>query len=63
VLIPGGINNAGEIAATAVNLNTFEVHAVLVSPIKGFGPPARGATKPPVWPSKIRLFIKQQTHF
>jgi probable HAF family extracellular repeat protein len=63
VLIPGGINNAGEIAANAVNLNTFEVHAVLVSPIKGFGPPGRGATKPPVWPAKIRMFIKQQTHF
>jgi hypothetical protein len=32
-IIPGGINNAGEIAATALNLNTSEVHAVLISPL------------------------------
>lgn len=36
---PGGINDAGEIAATAVNLNTFEVHAVLLSPIAEPGLP------------------------
>ena len=41
---PGGITNTGEIAATAVNLNTLEVHAVVVSPINGFCPAARGAT-------------------
>jgi probable HAF family extracellular repeat protein len=31
---PGGINDAGEIAATAFNINTSEVHAVLISPIR-----------------------------
>jgi probable HAF family extracellular repeat protein len=34
IVFPGGINNAGEIAATAFNLNTSEVHAVLLSPIR-----------------------------
>jgi hypothetical protein len=47
LLSPGGITDSGEIAATAVNLNTFELHAVVVSPIVGVGPAARGATKPP----------------
>jgi uncharacterized membrane protein len=39
-----GINNRGEIAATGLNLNTFEVHAVLLSPSNGNGPAPRGAT-------------------
>jgi len=43
LLYPGGITNSGEIAATAVNLNTFELHAVVVSPIAGVGPATRGA--------------------
>ena len=51
---PGGITNTGEIAATAVNLNTMEVHAVVVSRINGFGPAARGATKPPTLPDNVR---------
>ena len=34
IVFSGGINNAGEIAATAFNLNTSEVHAVLISPIR-----------------------------
>ena len=63
VLIPGGINNAGGIAATALNLNTFEVHAVLVSPIKGVGPAARGATKPPALPANVQRFLHQNVHF
>lgn len=37
-IIPGGINNSGEIAATAFNLNTSEVHAVLISPVGERGP-------------------------
>jgi uncharacterized membrane protein len=41
LLIPAGINNRGEIAMTALNTNTFEVHAVLLSPINGAGPAAR----------------------
>jgi probable HAF family extracellular repeat protein len=53
LLLPGGITDSGEIAATAVNLNTFELHAVVVSPIAGVGPAARGATKPPNLPDKV----------
>ena len=47
LISPGGITNAGEIAATALSLHTFEVHAVVASRIRGTGPAARGATKPP----------------
>jgi probable HAF family extracellular repeat protein len=54
LLSPGGITNSGEIAATAVNLNTFELHAVVVSPIAGVGPAARGAKKPPTLPDNVR---------
>ena len=54
LLSPGGITNSGEIAATAVNLNTFELHAVVVSPNAGVGPAARGATKPPTLPDNVR---------
>lgn len=63
VLSPSGINNAGEIAATAMNLITSEVHAVLVSPIKGVGPAARGATKPPSLPANAQKFLQQIVHF
>lgn len=54
LLSPGGITDSGEIAATAVNLNTFELHAVVASPIAGVGPAARGATKPPTLPDNVR---------
>jgi probable HAF family extracellular repeat protein len=53
LLIPGGITDSGEIAATAVNLNTFELHAVVVSPMAGVGHAARGATKPPKLPASV----------
>lgn len=56
---PGGINNAGNIAATATNLNTFEVHAVLLSPIAGVGPSARGAINPPKLPDNVRKNIER----
>jgi len=54
LLSPGGITNSGEIAATAVNLNTFELHAVVVSPIAGVGRAARGTKKPPILPDNVR---------
>lgn len=55
VTIPGGINEAGEIAATAVNkLNLLEQHAVLLSPVAGIGPAARGATKPLALPENVK---------
>lgn len=60
LISPGGINDAGEIAATAVNLNTFEVHAVVVSPIAGVGPAARGATKPPTLPENVRRRLQDR---
>lgn len=53
VLSPSGITDAGEIAATALNLNTFELHAVVVSPMAGDGPAARGKTKPPKLPASL----------
>ncbi len=61
IVAPGGISEAGEIAATAVNLNTFEVHAVLVSPINGIGPAARGATKPPTLPESVRKLLRKSS--
>lgn len=60
LISPGGINNAGEIAATAVSLTTLEIHAVVVSPINGIGPAARGATKPPALPENLRQFVQRQ---
>jgi probable HAF family extracellular repeat protein len=63
VTSPGGFNNAGEIAATALNLETFEVHAVLVSPISGIGPAARGATKPPALPASVQRALRRKPRF
>jgi uncharacterized membrane protein len=63
IFAPGGITNAGEIAATAFNSSTFEVHAVVLSPIAGIGPAARGATKPPALPENIRKLLQQKLHF
>jgi uncharacterized membrane protein len=63
LISPGGINDAGEIAATAVNLDTFEVHAVVASPVVGIGPAARGATKPPVLPQHVRQLLQRRAHF
>jgi hypothetical protein len=63
LLNPAGITNAGEIATTAVNLNTFEVHAVVASPITGIGPAARGTTKPPVLPDKVRKLLQSRLRY
>ena len=54
LLSPGGITNSGEIAATAVDLNTFELDAVVVSPIAGVGPAAGGTKNPPALPDNVR---------
>ncbi len=62
LLIPGGINDSGEIAATAINLNTFELHAVLVTPIPGGGRAARGAKKPPTLPENVRKLLQGSSH-
>jgi hypothetical protein len=48
------INEAGQIAASGFNINTGEMHAVLLTPISPMGAPvARGKTKPPVLPDTI----------
>jgi len=54
------LSDAGEIATTASNLNTFEVHAVVLSRIAGIGPAARGATKLPALPDKVRKLIQRR---
>jgi len=60
LLLPGGIDDAGAIAATALNMNTFEVHAVLLSPTGGIGPAARGAMNPPKLPDSVRKKIQRR---
>jgi len=60
LLTPGGISDAGDIATTAFNKITFEVHAVLLSPIAGIGPAARGASKPPVLPASVGQFLQNR---
>jgi probable HAF family extracellular repeat protein len=57
------INDAGEIVGFGFDKNTFEVHAFLASPIVGVGPAARGATKPPALPQKVRTLLRRQLHF
>jgi len=51
IQFPAGITNSGEIAATAMNIDTFETHAVLLTPQHGLGP-ARGHIYPPIWHHK-----------
>jgi probable HAF family extracellular repeat protein len=62
LLQAASINDAGEIAGIALNLNTFEVHAVLASPIVGIGPSARSATKPGVLPQSVVKNLQRQLH-
>jgi hypothetical protein len=59
LIIPAGINDAGEITATALNLNTFELHAVLLSPNVGVGREARGATKSPILTANVRKNLER----
>jgi probable HAF family extracellular repeat protein len=63
LLTPAGISDAGQIATTALNLNTFELHAVVLSEIPGVGPAARGASKPPVLPAAVRSFLKSRLRY
>jgi len=59
LVVPAGINDAGAIAATAVNIQTNEIHAVLVSPIHGPAPAARGAA-PLTLPESVRATLRSQ---
>lgn len=48
------INNAGQIAATGFNMNTGDVHALLLTPISPVGAPiARGKTQTPALPESV----------
>ncbi len=48
------INEAGQIAASGFNMNTGEMHAVLLTPISPVGAPAaRGRTKTPSLPDMV----------
>jgi probable HAF family extracellular repeat protein len=48
------INSAGQIAATGMNVNTGEVHAVLLSPLPANGAPvARGSVHRPALPAAM----------
>jgi len=48
------INEAGQIAASGFNINTGEMHAVLLTPISPVGAPiARGRTKTPALPDTL----------
>ena len=55
------INSAGQIAATGVNINTGEAHAVLLSPLPPSGAPvARGAVRvPPLPPAFQRDYLRK----
>jgi probable HAF family extracellular repeat protein len=59
--IASSINDRGQIAAIGVNLNTFEVHAVLISPNGGLGP-ARGTGKPPALPDNVKRVLQSNVH-
>ena len=63
LLNPGGINDAGEIATTAMNLNTLELHAVALWPIPGVSPPARGASRPQALPDGVRKFLQTRLRY
>jgi uncharacterized membrane protein len=61
VFITASINNAGQIAASGVNLETGEVHGLLLTPIAPTGAPiARGATEAPPLPKQVTKMLNQQ---
>jgi uncharacterized membrane protein len=61
IFLTASINNAGQIAASGVNLETGEVHGLLLTPISPTGAPlARGAIKTPVLPKQVTTILNQQ---
>jgi probable HAF family extracellular repeat protein len=55
------INNAGQIAASGVNQQTGEVHALLLTPISPDGSATcRGETKAPALPRQVTKMLNQQ---
>jgi probable HAF family extracellular repeat protein len=58
-----GVNDAGQIVGFGLDLNTFEIHGFLATPIPGNGgPAARGATKPPALPEGATKALQRQIH-
>jgi probable HAF family extracellular repeat protein len=61
IFITASINNAGQIAASGVNLETGEVHGLLLNPISPTGAPiGRGSIKAPVLPKQVMTMLNQQ---
>ena len=61
VYITASINNAGQIAASGVNLVTGEVHGLLLTPISPTGAAfGRGAMKTPPLPTQVTTMLNQQ---
>ena len=58
------INDVGQVAGFGLDLNTFEVHGFLASPIPANGaPPARGAMKPRSLPSSVHKQLRHGPYF
>lgn len=61
VFITASINNAGQIAASGVNMETGEVHGLLLTPISPTAAPiSRGFTKAPALPKHVTTMLNQQ---
>ena len=60
ILVVFWINDAGQIAGFGLDLNTFEIHALLATPIAGNGgPAARGATRLTALPENARKALRR----
>lgn len=61
VFITASINNAGQIAASGFNMETGEVHGLLLTPVPpSAAPSARGATRAPALPMQVTTMLNQQ---
>ncbi|MDT8070617.1 MAG: hypothetical protein ROO76_20850 [Terriglobia bacterium] len=61
VFITASINNAGQIAASGFNMETGEVHGLLLTPIPPTAAPAaRGTTRAPALPKQVTTMLNQQ---
>jgi probable HAF family extracellular repeat protein len=60
LLVTFWINDVGQIAGFGLDLNTFEIHAVLATPATGNGgPAARGTTRPVALPENARKLLRR----
>jgi hypothetical protein len=61
LFITASINNVGQIAASGVNMETGEVHGLLLTRISQTGGPVgRGTTKAPTLPKQVATMLDQQ---